>query len=181
MMRKALDCLYTASGVAAAFFLVAIFVIVLAQVGANSIDYVISMFAGRPLGLVVPSYAEIAGFFLAAASFLALPYAMRHGSHIRVTLVLMTLPEAARRVAAVLVCAVGAMTSAYFAYYAWQLVIESHEFGDLSPGLVAVPLWIPQMPIAIGASILAICLVDSAIRFIQDGSDAACDLGAGSE
>lgn len=180
-MRKALDCLYTASGVAAAFFLVAIFVIVLAQVGANSIDYVISLFAGRPLGLVVPSYAEIAGFFLAAASFLALPYAMRSGSHIRVTLVLMTLPEAGRRVAAVLVCAVGAMTSAYFAYYAWQLVIESHEFGDLSPGLVAVPLWIPQMPIAIGASILAICLVDSAIRFIQDGSDAACDLGAGSE
>lgn len=180
-MRKALDALYTASGVASAFFLAAIFVVVMLQVFANCIDFVIGLFAGSPLGLVIPSYAEISGFFLAAASFLALPYALRNGSHIRVTLVLMALPEKARRAATVLVCVVGSATSAYLAYYSWQLVFESHEFGDLSSGLVAVPLWIPQTPIAVGASILAIALLDGAIRFIKDGSDPACDLGAGSE
>ncbi len=180
-MRKVLDTLYLASGVAAAVFLVAIFAIVLAQVFANSVDWVIARFAGNPIGLVVPSYAEIAGFFLAASSFFALPYALRHGSHIRVTLVLMHLPHGVRRFFSALVCFAGAGVSGYLSYYATELVMESYEFGDLSPGLVAVPLWIPQIPIAIGAGILAIALVDSAIRFLQDGTDPACDLGAGSE
>lgn len=180
-MRKALDTLYTACGVAAALFLTAIFAIVLAQVFANSLDWVVARFSGTPIGLVVPSYAEIAGFFLAASSFLGLPYALRHGSHIRVTLVLMHLPLGLRKAFAVGVCFAGAAVSLYLAWYALQLVLESHEFGDLSPGLVAVPLWIPQIPIAIGACVLGIALIDSAVRFLQDGTDPACDLGAGSE
>lgn len=180
-MRKALDTLYKLSGAASAFFLLAIFAIVLAQVFANSLDWVVGRVASHPVGLVVPSYAEISGFFLAASSFLGLPYALRQGSHIRVTLVLMHLPLGARKVAAVLVCLVGAAVSLYLAWYALQLVLESHEFGDLSPGLVAIPLWIPQIPIAVGAFVLSIALVDSAVRFIQDGTDPACDLGAGSE
>ncbi len=180
-MRKTLDALYAACGVAAAGFLVAIFAIVLLQVGANALDFAVSLVTGLPVGLVVPSYAEIAGFFLAAASFLALPHALRKGSHIRVTLVLSRLPRAAQGVCAVLVCLVGAAVSAYFAWYAWELVFDSYEFGDLSPGLVPVPLWIPQIPIAVGASVLAVAMLDSAVRFIQDGRDSACDLGAGSE
>jgi hypothetical protein len=42
-------------------------------------------------------------------------------------------------------------------------------------------LWIPQIPIAVGASVLAVAMLDSVVRFIQDGRDSACDLGAGSE
>ncbi len=171
-MRKLLDALYAACGVAAAGFLGAIFVIVLLQVGANALDFVVSLLTGFPVGLVVPSYAEIAGFFLAAALFLALPYVLRHGAHIRVTLVLMHLPRSMQVVMSVVVCLVGAAVSAYFAWYAWALVLDSHDFGDLSPGLVPVPLWIPQIPIA---------MVDSAVRFIRDGHDSACDLGGGSE
>lgn len=180
-MRKVLDKLYTLSGIASATFLVAIFLIVLAQVFANSLDWVVGRVAGHPVGLVVPSYAEIAGFFLAAASFLGLPYALRCGSHIRVTLVLMHLPPGLRKLFSVGVCFAGAAVSFYLAWYGLQLVLESHEFGDLSPGLVAIPLWIPQIPIPVGALILAVALVDSAIRFLQDGADPACDLGAGSE
>ncbi len=180
-MRKVLDTLYMLSGGAAALFLVAIFAIVLAQVFANSLDWVVGRVAGHPVGLVVPSYAEIAGFFLAASSFLGLPYALRHGSHIRVTLVLMHLPLGVRKAFAVGVCLAGSAVSFYLAWYALELVRESHEFGDLSPGLVAIPLWIPQLPIAVGAFVLAVALIDSAVRFIQDGTDPACDLGAGSE
>jgi TRAP-type C4-dicarboxylate transport system permease small subunit len=180
-MRKILDALYAACGVAAAGFLVAIFVIVILQVGANALDFVLSLFSGQPIGLVVPSYADIAGFFLAAASFLALPYALRQGSHIRVTLVLAHLPRGAQGACSVGVCLVGGAVSAYFAWYAWALVLDSYEFGDLSPGLVAVPLWIPQIPIAFGATVLAVAMLDSAVRFVQDGHDSACDIGAGSE
>ncbi|MBN2752167.1 MAG: TRAP transporter small permease [Rhodospirillaceae bacterium] len=180
-MRRSLDLLYAASGISAAGFLMAIFVIVLLQVGANILDYCISLFLGNPIGLVVPSYAEIAGFFLAASSFLALPYAFRHGSHIRVTLVLMHLPRKTQVFMSVAVCLVGGVVSAFLSWYVWELIRDSYEFGDLSSGLIAVPLWIPQTPIAVGAAILAIAMVDSAVRLVLDGHDTACDLGAGGE
>jgi len=180
-MRKALDRLYAASGFASAFFLVAIFVIVMLQVCANSLDFVIMLFAGQPIGLVIPSYAELAGFFLAASSFLGLPYALRRGAHIRVTLVLLWLPKGVRSATTVFVCAAGAAVCAFLAWYSWVLVLESHEFGDRSPGLLGIPLWIPQTAIAVGAVILAISLIDSGIRFLIDGSDPACDLGGGGE
>lgn len=180
-MRRLLDRLYAACGIAAAVFLVAIFVIVLLQVGANALDFVVSLFAGDAVGLVVPSYADLAGFFLAASSFLALPYALRHGSHIRVTLVLMHMPRRVQAMMSVLVCLIGAAVSAYLAWYALELVMDSYEFGDQSAGLLAVPLWIPQIPIVVGAAVLAIAMADSAVRLILDGRDTACELGGGGE
>ena len=76
-MRRLLDLIYRASGAVAALFLVAICVVVLLQVGANLIDALIKLFGGEPLGLVIPSYAEFAGFFLAGSSFFALAYTLR--------------------------------------------------------------------------------------------------------
>ena len=86
VLRRALDALYRLSGALAALFLVAICAIVLLQVGANCIDKIAEWTTGAPIGLVVPSYAEFAGFFLAASSFLALAWTLRHGGHIRVSL-----------------------------------------------------------------------------------------------
>ena len=181
-MRKALDRLYDLSGALAAAFLVAIFVIVLLQVGANLLDFGISAATGTPKGLVVPSYAEIAGFFLAAASFLALAHTFRAGAHIRVSLVLQVMPKGARKAADLLSCSLGAAMSGYFAYYTWNLVAESIEFGDLSPGIVPIPLWIPQTAMAIGISIFTVSMIDTTLRVLANGHDPACDTqGPGGE
>lgn len=163
-MRKALDLLYRGSGVAAAVFLAAICVVVLLQVGANVIDVVAAWVLGHSIGLMVPSYAEFAGFFLAAASFLALAYTLRCGAHIRVSMVIQNLTTAQRRFVEVWCTAVGAMLSGYFSVYAVGLILESFAFGDLSPGMVAVPLWIPQVPMAIGLIVLTIALIDAFIE-----------------
>jgi hypothetical protein len=80
-----LDFLYKACGVLAAIALAGIAVLILAQI------------VGRFFGLLVPSANEIAGFLMAASSFLALGYAFRSGSHIRVTMLLSRLPVRARR------------------------------------------------------------------------------------
>ena len=90
-MRRVLDSLYSLSGAAAAAFLLAICGIVLLQVGANMIDSAATLVIGEPIGLVVPSYSEFTGFFLVAASFLAMANALRSGSHIRVTLIILSL------------------------------------------------------------------------------------------
>jgi len=159
-MRKALDFLYRASGVAAAGFLVAICVVVLLQVGANVIDVAAAWVLGHSIGLMVPSYAEFAGFFLAAASFLALAYTLRCGAHIRVSMLIQNLTAAQRRFIEIWCAGVGAVLSGYFSVYVLGLILESLAFGDLSPGMIPVPLWIPQVPMAIGLVVLTIALVD---------------------
>ena len=159
-MRAALDRLYSASGLLAAAFVAAICAIVLGQVACNTIDAVIALFGGAPLGLVIPSYAEFAGFFLTAASFLALASTLRAGGHIRVLLLLHRLPRRVQRAAELWCVAAALAVSAYFAWYAWKLVAESIEFNDMSPGIVPVALWMPQSAMALGLSVLAIALLD---------------------
>ena len=92
-MRKLLDSLYLASGWAAACFIGAICTLVVAQVGLNLIDRVAGLATGTAIGLTIPSYADFTGFFLAAASFLALAHTLRQGGHIRVTLLISHLPD----------------------------------------------------------------------------------------
>ncbi len=159
-MRRCLDLLYKASGALAAAFLAAIAGIVLLQVGANVIDLFAKWFTGAPIGLVVPSYAEFAGFFLAATSFLALAYTLRHGGHIRVSLVIQNLSGGPRRAVELWCTGAAGLLSFYFTVYTVGLVLESIEFSDMSVGMIAVPLWVPQTAMALGLVILTIALVD---------------------
>jgi TRAP-type C4-dicarboxylate transport system permease small subunit len=166
-MRRALNSLYLASGVLAAFFLVAIALMVLAQVVANVIGKVSEWLTGDALGLIVPSYAQFTGYFLAASSFLALAYTLRAGGHIRVKLLLRNAPPALRRVAEVWCCALGAVIAGYFAWWACALTWESWRFGDLSFGMVPVPLWIPQAAMALGLVILAVSFLDELTQVLR--------------
>lgn len=180
-MRAFLDWLYRASAALAAFFLVAICVIVLLQVGANLIDAVIAAAGGTPEGLLIPSYADFAGFFLAASSFLALASTLRHGTHIRVLLVVSRFSGRTRRFVELWCVAVGAAVSAYFTWYTIQLVAESLEYNDLSPGIVPVPLWIPQTAMALGLVILTVAFVDDLVRLIRHGDTSYIAVEKGAE
>lgn len=168
-MRRALDSLYRLSGAVAATFLLAICVIVLLQVGANIVDSATTLVIGEPIGLVVPSYGEFTGYFLVAASFLALANTLRGGSHIRVSLLIRGLRSGPRRLVEMWCTAAGAALSAYFAYYAIDMVIDSYLFNDVSPGIVAIPIWIPQTTMAVGLVILVIALADEFVTLLRGG------------
>ena len=159
-MRRILDWIYRASGALAAAFLVAICIVVLLQVGCNAIDAAIKVAGGEPIGLVIPSYAEFAGLFLAASSFLALASSLRAGAHIRVLVLLDRLPARARHAAELWSVAAAAALSGYFAWYMIALTADSLEYDDLSPGIVPVPLWIPQAVMALGLAILTIAFAE---------------------
>lgn len=182
-MRAALDLLYRASGALAAVLLGAIGTIVLLQVAANLIDKMVGWAGGTPPGLIIPSYSEFAGFFLAASSFLALAYTLRAGGHIRVSLVIHNLPPRPRRVIELWCTVVAASMTGYFAWYATRLVLDSLRFNDLSPGIVPVPLWIPQTPVAFGLAVLTIALVDDFFRILRGHlpayEDGTTDIGTG--
>ena len=182
-MRALLDWLYKASGAVAALFLVAICVVVLLQVGANLIDALIKLFGGEPIGLVIPSYAEFAGFFLAGASFFALAYTLRSAGHIRVTLLLAHLPPRVRHAAELWCVAAALFVSGYFAWYAFGLVGESLEFRDVSSGIVPVPLWLPQSVMALGLSVLTLAFADELWQLLRGRptSYAEAEAAGGSE
>lgn len=147
MLRRSLDRLYLASGVLAGVFLAGIAVTIVAQI------------VGRSLGYTVDS-TESAGFCMAASSFLALGYALRHGEHIRVNLLIRYLGPGPRRFVEIWCCVFGAAGMAVFTWWAFDLAWQSYIFGDLSPGLLAMPFWIPQLGMATGGAIMAVAFLD---------------------
>ena len=166
-MRQVLDRLYAASGTLAALFIVSICMTVLVQVGFNLIDRIAQLTTGQAFGLVLPSYAEFTGFFLAAASFFALADTLQSGNHIRVNLVIQRLPKRLRPYIEGWCCLLGAIVSGYFSFWAGNLVWESFVFADLSPGIIAVPLWIPQLAMALGLVCLTVCFIDLFVQVVR--------------
>ncbi|WP_394708523.1 TRAP transporter small permease [uncultured Desulfuromusa sp.] len=159
-LRRGLDRLYVTSGWFAAACIAVICILVLCQVSLNAVDRLSGLLTGSAIGLTIPSYADFTGFFLAAASFLALAYTLREGGHIRVTLVLTRLNERLRHgfeIWCLLFCSAVAV---YFSWYTFLLIKESYVYKDLSSGMIAVPIWIPQSTMLIGLIVLSIALID---------------------
>ncbi len=153
-MRRALAALYLGCGWLAGGFLLAIAVMVLAQVG------------GRLFGVLVPLADEFAGFCLAASSFLALAMTFRAGAHVRVSLLLQALPPPARRWTELWALAAATALAGYFAYYLCEMVYESYLFGDVGQNIVPTPLWIPQSAMALGMVALTVALLEALISVV---------------
>ena len=118
----------------------------------------------------VSGSSEYAGYLMAAASFLAFAHTLNRGAHIRVNLLLMALGE--RRFWGELwSLVVGTAASSYLAWYAVKTVYWSWKLHDISQGQDVTPLWIPQLPMAFGAVLLAVCFADNLITLIATRQD----------
>ena len=51
----------------------------------------------------------------------------------------------------------------------YLLTHESYEFGDMSSGIIAIPLNIPQSAVLAGLVILTIALVDLTLQTVRAG------------
>ena len=163
IMRRTLDQLYRVSGGVAAGLIALICLLVTVQVVFN----LITKFGGTSVNLTIPSYADFAGYFLAASSFLALAYTLTRGGHIRVTLIIGKISGTKRLVAEVVALILAAAVAIFMTYFMIRLTLDSHRFGDLSPGIVAIPTWIPQSFVAVGLLILSVSLVDMLIQTVR--------------
>jgi TRAP-type C4-dicarboxylate transport system permease small subunit len=157
MIRKILDGLYTLAGVLAAICLVIILFLI-----------VIQMFA-RWTGEVFPGAPDYAGYAMAAASFLAFANALNKGSHIRVSILLNALGERGRYFMEIWCFGVGTAVAWWVAYYIWIMRGYAIKFNDVSQGQDATPMAIAQLPILIGAVILAIALTDNLVSLFVTG------------
>ena len=57
--------------------------------------------------------------------------------------------------------------SVLFAFYCVRLSWQSYTFHDISTSNDATPLWIPQLSMAVGAVVLAICFIDEFVLELQ--------------
>jgi tripartite ATP-independent transporter DctM subunit len=153
-LRRALDTLYRLGGVIGAAFLITILGLIVAQMIA------------RWTGQVFPGATDYAGYAMAGASFMALAYALNRGAHIRVNLVLSKMRRW-RRYAELWCYGVAALTAVFFARYAIKTNIGSAKWNDISQGLDATPLWIPQILMSVGTVMLAITLIDHFFRILM--------------
>ena len=99
-----------------------------------------------------------AGYCMAASAFLALAATLRRGEHIRVTLIINRFSPNIYRWMNVFCHLVGLVISSALAWYSICLVVQSYTFNDISTGLDATPLWIPQIGMAAGTTIFALSL-----------------------
>jgi TRAP-type C4-dicarboxylate transport system permease small subunit len=155
-IRRTLDYLYTLGGVIASLFLIAILLLIVAQMLA------------RWTGHVFPGATDYAGYCMAGASFFAFAYALNHGAHIRVTLVLTGLGRH-RWWGEVWCFGIGTAIATWFAWYAVRGTHVSWRWHELSQGLDATPMWIPQLSMAAGAVLLAVAFWDHLLRLLFTG------------
>lgn len=150
-----LHWLYRVSGLLSAASLVLICALIMAQIIARS------------LGSTVRDAEEFAAWAMAAAGFFGLPYALHCGSHIRVAVVTRFVPEVAHHAMEVLASVIGLMIAVYLAWYCSAYVLESFRFNEVSQGLIPVPMWIPQLPMALGSTLLAVAFGERLVRVLR--------------
>lgn len=148
-MRKLLDTLYDATAWLAAVFMVATLAMVLGSV--------IDRFWSIPLR----GMDMYAGYFMAGAGFLAMAHTLTRGEHIRVTLFLNLSTPKLRRGLEMWSLSVAVVLAALFAWFSIKLAWDSWQFNDRSTGFDATPLWIPQLSMGLGTTVLLIALLDA--------------------
>lgn len=154
-MRRFLDRLYAASGALAAACLAAIAAVMLLQAGM------------RAAGLLLRGADDMVAWFCAASAFLALAYTFRHGEHVRVSLLLNSLGDGARRHAETFCLTAALIGSAYAAWAVSSFVFESWKFAELAQGLIQIPIWIPQLSLVLGVVVFSISIVDELVTHLR--------------
>ena len=155
LLRRALDNLYLYAGYAAGFFLFVIFAIMMI------------MSIGRQFALNIPAGDDFVSWCMAAMAFLGLAHTFKRGEMIRVGLLLERLHGRAKQVAEIVALGIATIFVLYFTRHATQMAYDSWRFNDMAQGVVALPLWIPQLGFVGGLAILSIALIDEAVNVVR--------------
>lgn len=150
-MRKLLEALYAAAGWLAGLAMIGILVMVLLTI------------LSRLIGFSAPGTDAYAGYAMAGAGFMALASTFKKGEHIRVTLLLGALKGSVLKVMEVIALGIATLLAGFLAFYSVRLTWQSWDINDISVGIDATPMWIPQIFMALGTIIFFIALFDDLV------------------
>jgi TRAP-type C4-dicarboxylate transport system permease small subunit len=111
----------------------------------------------RRAGIASMSWlVEVIEYVMYAGTFLAAPWVLRQGEHVRVDLILTSIPKDAAIRLQQFVDALGLLISVIMVYYGAALVLDAYKTNSIQFKNIAVHEWILMLPIAIGSALLAI-------------------------
>ena len=110
-------------------------------------------------GLSTQVLDEFIGFSILSITFLSLAWTMRSGTMIRVNLITALLPMGAQIWIDRLVSAMAFALMVFFCLYFFRNFLKDWSRGAVSESIAEVPLWIPDIVVLIGASLLALQLM----------------------
>lgn len=157
-MQRLLDRIYLASAILGAIAFVGIEAFVLYQLGGQFLPY------------IPRSADEFAGYCMGASAFLALAYTFNANEHIRVTLLNDRLGPSGRRLLSRVAVSITVPLAAFLAWHVTKMAWQTWQFDERSAGLIALPLWIPQAAMSLGAVVFLIAVVQRAMRVLRGGS-----------
>jgi TRAP-type C4-dicarboxylate transport system permease small subunit len=156
-LRRFLERLYRGCAALGALSLVAVFAIMIAET------------ALRKMGSYITGANDLIGWFCAASGFLALPWTFKTGELVRVGLFIDKVGGLRRR-ALELACLGGAAVFAGFAAWATgRYMWKGAKAGELTQGMIELPLWVPQLSLLIGLAVLCIAIVEEFVRVARGG------------
>ncbi|WP_035714366.1 TRAP transporter small permease [Azorhizobium doebereinerae] len=157
MIRRFLDALYLGAGWLAGLFLLAIFILMML------------LSVGRLVSVNIPAGDDFVAWCMAASAFLGLAHTFKSGELIRVGLLTEKLQGTTKRVFELISLVIGTGFTGFFAWHASVMTYQSWLFNDMAQGVLAVPLWIPQLGYCGGLIILTIAFVDELIHVLLGG------------
>lgn len=120
----------------------------------------------RLMGWYGGGATDVAGYVMAAGTFMALASVFRCGGHICVSFLSDMLSPRPRRWLLIFAQGMMFIAAASLAVYLARLAYFSWLFGTRSEGADALPMWIPQLPAALGATLFAIAVLHGALETV---------------
>ena len=151
-LAASLHFAYDAAGVLAALCLAAIALIMLAQA------------LSRYFGWGLVGGDDLAAWSCAASAFLGLAHTHRHGELIRMEIVLDLLPPQIRHGAELFALTSTSAAIGYAAVATCAFVYANARDHEVSQGLIAIPIWIPQASAALGLVLLFLAFAEDLVR-----------------
>jgi TRAP-type C4-dicarboxylate transport system permease small subunit len=156
--RSPFEWLYRLTGLLACLSMVAIALIILA-------DVALRQFGGQLRGA-----DDFAVYALCATGLLGLAPTYRRGEHIRVGLLIDRITGRTRHLVEIVVLVLAVLAVGWGTWWAGHFVYDSWRFNELGQGLVPVKLWIPQLSMVIGLGVFLLALVEDLVRAVTGGT-----------
>ena len=160
-VRRILDRILLATGYLAGTLFLGLALFVTYDVLARKWGHVL----GIPTTLVTD---EISGYILVMASTWGFAYTLRTDAHVRIDVLLPYMPRPLRAAMDFLAMGVMAFFASLFAWRCWLLVLDSWETGIRSSTYLLTPLWVPQVILAVGFSLLALTAIAMALALVVE-------------
>ena len=112
---------------------------------------------------------ELLGYMLVAIVMLGAAEALRKGDHIAIDLLTSHAGSRLAKIMAIWSDIAVLAFSVVLGWSAWRAIRFAYDFGEISPGSMEAPTWIPQLPLLFGSALLGLVAATRILERLAQG------------